>query len=68
MADLIGMLDAAMLDDDYVEEDLEIHRDRSHVRLFAGITAGSIIAAGGIFLALKLQGKGILNPLLKSKA
>lgn len=68
MADIMGMIDAALLENNIMEEDFEAIREKTNIKVFAGITAGSMIAAGGFLLVCRLYSKGLFSPLLKNKA
>lgn len=83
LVDLIGEVDASLLEDDYVEEDLEKYpgffmseifdkqKNFFHhkaMKILAGVTAGSLIATGGIILVIKLHKGNFTLPLIKNKA
>lgn len=75
LIDLVGQIDAGLLDDEYMENDLEEAPSylvkgilQSNVmKVVAGFTAGSLIATGGIILAIKLHKGGLILPLIKNK-
>lgn len=79
LVEIIGEIDTELLEDNYMEEDMKHApadfmevtlargRQRLHHNLLkaAGITAGSLFAAGGVILAIKFKRGSLVLPVLK---
>lgn len=76
---MMGNINAELLEDEYMEDDLQTSpcfmeevtkRDRqtfyhNALKVLAGVTAGSLLAAGGVVLAIKLRKGSPVLPLIK---
>ncbi len=77
---MMGNINAELLEDEYMENDLQTippyfmeevtKRDRqtfyhNTLKVLAGVTAGSLLAAGGVVLAIKLRKGSPMLPLIK---